>query len=1400
MSGISSTLSIAKTAISVQQYGLNITGHNIANVNNPDYSLQNAEHKNRTPALYSGFLFGTGVDMYQIRQSVDQLLEQRLTNELTTQASFEEQESYMRILEGFFDESSATSMNNTLTEFWNSWHDLSNNPMGSTERVAVLESGKQLASSFRSVVVSMDGLTDDITLDISAAVDRVNSLTSQIAKLNGEIMGKEFGRTANDLRDQRNQLMDDLGELIDITTHESPDGSLTVNAANSFTIISDTDTNQLSMTDKGVAWESSSSGMTLITDKIQGGRIGGLLIMRDEVIPKYYAEINQLSRDLIWAMNYQHSQGAGLEYIQNPVVGDYSTDDSRWLTSFEFGDKIDATKDFIMWMEDQTTAATEYTKITMDMDLSESRISDWSGMAPGGVQSKYKLTVLDEGVLGDKEVTQTDGDGLSVVHGSLTTVSVALDGAIVDQTLNIYNGPSGTGIINIKDIGGDAKRSASSIAQALNSVDGVSAYASENSAVFDTSGILDAHDGDEVQFSLYVDGVIQQHSFIVDSTAGNLQEQFEDALLSVTEAVNNINEDQDLFVDGLTITSSSGKTLGVQNFEVLDNAGITLSSFTGFNPGDTLSFDVNGVQVSVDLTGVDTSAAADVALAFYNAVDLVLQDEPFMVENDVSTNSVVIRTSDGSGITLNNVSNLAANPTILITASPSPGTTIPGDNTLTFDGADSVVANSDIVNTDTIAFSGTVVAESTAGVVDKAAVITGTITIELDPGMAVHTTVSGAGSGGLFDSSYAKVGSSILTLGGEGGFSNFDSGDTISFDLDNANISFLIPVGITTDIQLAALLETELVADLTTAGVDQNYQIIRTNSSVSIIKDISLEDPINIENFSDDDGSGSGNDAALSVSTGTGAGINQPENDILDADPTKTYRNFTTSSLYSDKGIIKWERLDMDGISTGASGLLSVEDEGSVTIVENGFDTVLFDISNGSLVAGNVLIVNTDTSGEPDPLDFRITNRANSINDIYQFKVISGGKVGHLPGTNEDPLVIEWSNSVEHGIFTIEGDDPPYTPQSPVEVQVDGMSMKFYDGTLFKDDTFTITIGDTGIPVFQNSAGNPSGEKMSDWHWTIDSFAEQFNRVGVGMKATATIDNRLQFQASDSYYQMENIRYSSENGFDEENVSISIKNWSEIDFNASDLRFERSATGIWGFLNDPTGGTLQIIPQGGDDNGFGVDFTGDGFADLQIDFSDQISGAGYVEFDFNKRDSADIGFAFSDNASSTSGLAAAAGINTFFKGYDAITMEVNGKLNDTRLVAAASIDSVTGEISKGDNTNALAMADVQFQNQEMVSWSYIRGYEAQSSTTNATLDDYFNQMMGSMGIKSRSIKNSREFADLMVHNITEQRNSISSVSLDEEMIKLMKYQHAFSAASKLLTVSDEMLNTLITMI
>jgi len=718
MSGLSSTLSIAKLAISAQQYGLAVTGQNIANVNNPDYSLQNAEQMSMKPSLYAGLLFGTGVNTSQIEQSVNYFLETRLTDEKSTQAAFEEAEAYMNILEGYFDENSDASISSSMIEFWNSFHDLADNPLGSSERVAVYESGANLADRLNTANTDLNNMMTDVGGEIQVAIEQINSYTSQIAALNVEITGLEASSPANDLRDQRNALLDDLGTLIDIDTFEQPNGSLIVNTTNGLTLVNGVDNYELSESNDRIMWQGSYGAQTDITDSISGGKIAGWLELRDEIIPKFLDEVNVLAHELIWTMNYQQSQGAGLEYFTGSITGDYEADQSGLLSSYAFGDKIDYTQDFVMWMQDNSTVDTEYTRTQIDMGLSEAAISNWQGTAPGAVEGSYVLTVVDGATLGEKEVVQTDGITLAEVVSSTSGVATTLDLAMAEQTITVNNGPSGTEVIEISDSGGDAQRSAASIAEALSGIDGVEAYASEVSAEFDLAGIGDAEDGDEVQFSLYVDGLVYDQKFTVDSDTGTLEEQFENALRDAAQSINNTNNDQDLFTSGLEITSSSGRTLGVQDFEVLDNAGVRIDNFSNFNNSDTVTFTVESsgfgtsgptiTDISIVLTSVaDTSDEAEMATAFYNALSSALQDEPFTVEHDPSTNSIILRTTDGSDLTVrdgDNDTGLDARMDINELA----GTTLSaGDNIFRFDGANDIETfDADTLGTDTIDFTG----------------------------------------------------------------------------------------------------------------------------------------------------------------------------------------------------------------------------------------------------------------------------------------------------------------------------------------------------------------------------------------------------------------------------------------------------------------------------------------------------------------------------------------------------------------------------------------------------------------------------------------------------------------------------------------------------------------------
>ncbi|MFH2060648.1 MAG: flagellar hook-associated protein FlgK [Pseudomonadota bacterium] len=1418
MSGITSTLNIAKSAIAAQQYGLNVTGHNIANVNNPNYSRQNADHVSNRPAPYAGFLFGTGVNVQQVEQTVNTLLENRLTDEKSTQSMFEEAESYMKVLEGFFDENSEASMNGIISDYWNAWHDLSDNPLGVSERVQIYEKGIKLSDRFNSLSSDLDRISLEITSEIESALTSINSLSDQIADLSREILGLEAGKTANDLRDQRNALVDQLGELINVDVITQGNGSLIINGANGSTLVNGVDNYSLTMKNQQVMWQGSFGSTFEISDNISGGKLGGWLEIRDEVIPKYRSQIDELSREMIWALNYQNSQGVGLEYFTGELTGSYKVDESGWLSSYDFGDKIDYTKDFTMWTQDNSTSEAEFRKILIDMGVSEASLSNWQGMAPGASQSRYELTVVDGGYIGDQIVTQTNGDRLAEIWGTSSGgATTALDNVLTDQTLTIYGGSTGTNKIKIQDSGGDAKRSAASIAESLNNIDGITAYASKTEAEFDISGITSAQDGDEVKYSLYVDGYVYDKSFVVDSSlatsgAAALAIQFEDSLVEAVNAINTLNLDSDLYADGLKFSSDKGATLGVQDFDVIDNTGIQLDTFSNFNNTDTVTFKVtsDGVPttsttVTVDLTSVlDVTDQTEVSTVFYNKLTTALAGKPFTVEWGTTTaDSILIRSTDGSNITFREAGDDTGNDATINLTSLSGSTSAVGNTSFEFTvGATDVETyNSWTTSGDTVTFgmpstittavTGTsaIITESTytAAGATTAAVITGTVTALLDSGMSIQSD-SKANTGLFGTAGTATTGSSIITLGGEDGFINFTNGDTISFDLDGNTVSFAVSSGTgTSEIELAQQLYNELVSDISST----DYTFIRNGKSVSILKNSSIEAPISITNFSDS----VGNDAKLVVSTGTGEGASDPENDLLESG--NTYRNFTTSSLYSDKAIIKWTRLDKNGDSTGSSGLLTIEDVGTVNIVENGSQTLSFDISKGMLVEGNTLTVNTDTSGVADPMDLRIFRQAKSINDIYHFKVISGGKIGSEPATGVDELTIEWYSSVSSGSFEIKGHTPPRTPAAPVEVKLDGMILDFYDGTLFAGDVFTITTDESGIPVSTTASGKSTGELMSDWHWTLDSFKDQFNKMAGGMKATVTSENQLKLQSSDKYFNIENLEYSGANGFSKENTAITVLDWTALDFKALDFQLVRTS-GNWGILNDATGGVAQILPAGGDDNGFKVDLDGNGVGDIEINFAKKVTGDGSVRFDLLKHDANDIQYAFGDDSSGPSaGIMAAAGINTFFNGSKAVDMEINDKLGDTKYIAAGKVDGTTGSITQGDNENAIAMADIQDQSITMKHWEFIRGSEAQSSIVESSLDDYYNTMVGTLGVKARSIKTSREFADIMVSQMTEQRDAVSAVSLDEEMIQLMKYQHAFSAASKLLTVADEMLSTLI---
>jgi flagellar hook-associated protein 1 len=164
------------------------------------------------------------------------------------------------------------------------------------------------------------------------------------------------------------------------------------------------------------------------------------------------------------------------------------------------------------------------------------------------------------------------------------------------------------------------------------------------------------------------------------------------------------------------------------------------------------------------------------------------------------------------------------------------------------------------------------------------------------------------------------------------------------------------------------------------------------------------------------------------------------------------------------------------------------------------------------------------------------------------------------------------------------------------------------------------------------------------------------------------------------------------------------------------------------------------------------------------------------------------GYKFAFGADAT-GLYAALGLNTFFDGSSASSITLTSTVNSNNNFINAGHVDVAGQSNQGDNTTALAMAALQ---RKGVSLS-----NPIDGTSTQTLGSYYNSLVASIGSDTATAKFNYQFNSTIAKDLDSQQSSISGVNLDEEMSNLIKYQHSYQAAAKLITTADQMLQTVL---
>lgn len=217
-------LNIGTSGLYTYQAALNTTAHNVANTDTNGYSRQIVNQQAgiaiRMNSSYG--MAGTGVVATGITQARDAYYDTKYRNNNSIYGAYSAKNYYMTEIENYFNEVTVEGYTTTSNKFFDSLQSLSTNPSSLTDRTAVVNYAKTFTEYFNSISNSLTSIQKESNFEVKNQVDKINSLAQQIAAVTKQINTLESrGTTANDLRDQREVLLDSLSEIgnISVTEH-----------------------------------------------------------------------------------------------------------------------------------------------------------------------------------------------------------------------------------------------------------------------------------------------------------------------------------------------------------------------------------------------------------------------------------------------------------------------------------------------------------------------------------------------------------------------------------------------------------------------------------------------------------------------------------------------------------------------------------------------------------------------------------------------------------------------------------------------------------------------------------------------------------------------------------------------------------------------------------------------------------------------------------------------------------------------------------------------------------------------------------------------------------------------------------------------------------------------------
>jgi flagellar hook-associated protein 1 FlgK len=325
MGSLNQLLYTARDSLQAQSYGLNVTGQNITNVNTPGYVKRDPMLETRAlGTATTGSVTTTG-----LRRATDAYIERRELTARGSASAASEHDRQLASVEALFNDVGGTGMGSSIDALFSSFSALAANPNDPTSRSAVLGAASGFADRANSIGNSLSDAKNDLLKQAQATVAQVNEKANSIAQLNRRIVAAQAqGEDAADLKDQRNNLLLGLSELVDVRTIADDKGSIVVQAAGS-TLVEGVDSRPLSVdlaTDGSLRFSSAREGgaPSEVTQFLTGGKLAGIKEARDVDLFDVSSRFDKLVFDVSTNVNAQHAAGFGTDGVSGRNLFDVS--------------------------------------------------------------------------------------------------------------------------------------------------------------------------------------------------------------------------------------------------------------------------------------------------------------------------------------------------------------------------------------------------------------------------------------------------------------------------------------------------------------------------------------------------------------------------------------------------------------------------------------------------------------------------------------------------------------------------------------------------------------------------------------------------------------------------------------------------------------------------------------------------------------------------------------------------------------------------------------------------------------------------------------------------------------------------------------------------------------------